>query len=129
MTPESNRKEKTARKTYRPQRWIVGWSIESTSVPGHVSVSLFVANESDDSVCSSTTRRYLMQKERIVDLIRELTGTLEHPDVSRAFEEQALAVGSQDSAEKASGPGAAEEDHPDLLSSHVSLSAYGLVGN
>jgi hypothetical protein len=129
MTPESNGKEKTARKRYGPRRWIVDWTIESASVPGHVSLSLFVANESDDSVCSSTARHYLMQQERIVDLIRELTGTLEHSDASRALEEQALAAGSQVSVKQASGPDAAEKDRLDLLSSHFCLGAYGLVGN
>jgi hypothetical protein len=69
-----------------------------------------------------------MQQERIVDLIRDLKGALEHSQASRALEEQALAVGSQVSAEPASRPDAAEKDAPEL-SSHFFLGAYGLVGN
>ncbi|MDH6147172.1 MULTISPECIES: hypothetical protein [Paraburkholderia] len=130
MTPESNRKGKAARgKKYSLRRWIVDWTIEPAAMPGYVNLSLLVASESDESVRSSTNRHYLMQQERIADLIRELTWTLEHSDASRALEEQALAEGPQVSAEPASGSGDVEKDQPDLLSSHFSLGAYGLVGN
>jgi hypothetical protein len=128
MAPHSKTKEKTARKRYGQQRWIVDWTIEPASVPGHVRLSLSVAGESADSACSSTTRHYLLQHERIVDLVRELTGTLEHSRASRALEERALAAGSQDPADRASEPDAGEHDSSGL-SSHFLLGAYGLVGN
>jgi hypothetical protein len=128
MTPPSDRKEKLARKRYGPRRWIVDWTIEPTSVPGHVSLSLFVTGESDDSVCSSTTRHYLIQQERIADLIRELAGTLEHSHASRTLEEQVAMVSSQVSVEQTARADAAEKDLLEL-SSHFSLGAYGLVGN
>jgi hypothetical protein len=128
MTSQLNRKAKAVRKRYGPRRWIVDWTIEPASESSHVSLSLFVADESDDNVESSTTRHYVMQQERIVDLIRELTGALEHSHASRALEQQALAVGSQASAEHASKSDAAEKDATEL-SSHFFLGAYGLVGN
>ena len=130
MTPESNRKGKPASsKKYGRRRWIIDWTIEPATVSGYVSLSLFVAGASDDSVCSSTTRHYLMQQDRIVELIRELTGTLEHSDASRVLEEQALAADPRLSAKPDPVADTAEKDQPDLLSSHFSLGAYGLVGN
>lgn len=128
MTPLSDRKEKTARRRYGPRRWIIDWTIEAASVPGHLSLSLCVAGEMGDSVCSSTTRHYLMQQDRIVDLIRELAGTLEHSNASRVLEEQALVVSSQVSTKFAADPDTAEKDASEL-SSHFFLGAYGLVGN
>jgi hypothetical protein len=130
MTPDSKRKEKAARgKKDDLRRWIVDWTIEPTITPGYVSLSLFVAGASDDSVCSSTTRRYLLRQDRIVELIRELTGTLEHSDASMLLEGQALAVEPDLSTAPGSAADMAEERQQDLLSSHFSLGAYGLVGN
>ncbi|MFL9961753.1 hypothetical protein PQR02_11740 [Paraburkholderia sediminicola] len=63
-----------------------------------------------------------------MDLIRELAGALEHSQASQALEEQALAAGSQVSAEHASRPDTAEKEAPEQ-SSHFFLGAYGLVGN
>jgi len=128
MTSQLNRKAKAVRKRYGPRRWIVDWTIEPASESSHVSLSLFVADEPDDSVGSPTTRHYVMQQERIVDLIRELTGALEHSHASRVLEQQALAAGSHGSAEHASKSDAAEKDAPEA-SSHFFLGAYGLVGN
>lgn len=128
MTLQSKIKEKMARKRRSPRRWIVDWIVEPTSAPGHMILTLCVANESDDSVSSSTTRHYLMQQERIVELIRELAGTLEHSRASRALEAQATTVSSQLSVEQTAGADTAEKDLPEL-SSHFSLGAYGLVGN
>ncbi|MEW9583187.1 hypothetical protein [Paraburkholderia sp. DGU8] len=93
-----------------------------------MSLSLFVADEPDDSVGVTTTRHYVMQQERMVDLIRELTGALEHSHASRALEQQALAAGSDGAAEHASKSDATEKDAPEA-SSHFFLGAYGLVGN
>jgi hypothetical protein len=133
MTSQLNRKAKAVRKRYGPRRWIVDWTIEPASESSHVSLSLFVADEPDDSVGVTTTRHYVMQPERMVDLIRELTGALEHSHASRALEQQALeqqalGVSSHGSAEHDSKSDAAEKDAPEA-SSHFFLGAYGLVGN
>jgi hypothetical protein len=97
-------------------------------VPGHVRLSFSVAGQSGDSVRSSSTRHYLLQCERIVDLVRELTGTLEHSNASWVLEEHALEAGSQVLADPTSEPDAREQDSSGL-SSHFLLGAYGLVGN
>jgi hypothetical protein len=130
MTPDSKRKGKAASgRKDSLRRWIVDWTIEPTITSGYISLSLFVASASDDSVCSSTTRHYLLRQDRIVELIRELTGTLEHSNASQLLEGQALVADSDLSTEPGSAADTAEEDQPDLLSSHFSLGAYGLVGN
>lgn len=128
MTLQSKRKEKSARKRYSAQRWIVDWCIEPATIPGHVGLSLFVAGKSDDCVCASATRHYVLQQDRIVDLIHELTDTLEHSNASRALEEQGLSISSRLPAEQPCNPDAIDKDSPEL-SSHFLLGAYGLVGN
>lgn len=63
-----------------------------------------------------------------MDLVRELTGTLEHSNASWVLEEHALEAGSQVLADPTSEPDAREQDSSGL-SSHFLLGAYGLVGN
>jgi len=125
MAPQSNTKENTARKRCGPQRCIVDWTIAPASVPGHVRLSFSVADVPGDNVRSSTTRHYLLQCERIADLVRELTGTLEHSNASRLLQERVQEAGAQGPA---SEPDAGEHDSSGL-SSHFLLGAYGLVGN
>ena len=130
MTPDSNRKGKAANgKKPGHRRWIVDWTIEAAGTSGHISLSLCVASAADDSVCSSTTQHYLLQQDRLFELIRELSGTLEHSNASRLLEEQARANGSAQSNEPPSTSEMAEKEQSDLMSSHFSLGAYGLVGN
>ena len=97
-------------------------------MPGHVRLSFSVADQSGDRVRSSSTRHYLLQCDRIVDLIRELNGTLEHSNASWVLEEQASEAGSQVLADPTSEPDAREQDSSGLPS-HFLLGAYGLVGN
>jgi hypothetical protein len=130
MKPDSNERRKAANGKKRGQRrWIVDWSIESAATSGYVNLSLYVAGESDDSVCSSTTRHYLLQRDRIVELIRELNGTLEHSNASRLLEKRARKIDRGTPKETDPVVESAEREQPDLTLNHFSLGAYGLVGN
>jgi hypothetical protein len=130
MTPDSNPKRKAEGGSKRGRRrWIVDWTIEPAAASGYISLSLYVAGASDDSVCSSTTRHYLLQQDRLIELIGELNGTLQHSNASRLLEEQARAVDPAMAKEANSVVEPAEKDRPDLTSNHFSLGAYGLVGN
>jgi hypothetical protein len=127
MTLQSKTKGKSTRKRHSPRRWIVDWNIEPASVPGHVSLSLFIAGESDDGVSSSATRHYLLQQDKLADFIRELSGTLGHSNASRALEET-LPVDSRPPAGQDAMPDAADRDAAEHTN-HFMLGAYGLVGN
>lgn len=128
MASHSNTKERTTSKRGGPQCSIVGWTIEPASVPGHVRLSFSVAGQSGDRIRSSGTRHYLLQCERIVDLIRELNRTLEHSNASRMLDEQAPEAASQVLADPTSEPDAREQDSS-AMPNHFLLGAYGLVGN
>ncbi|MGF6446106.1 hypothetical protein [Paraburkholderia youngii] len=93
MKPDSITKRKaTSGKRLGLRRWIVDWTIEPVAASGHISLSLYVAGESDDNVGSSTTRHFLLRQDRLSELIDALNGTLQHSNASRLLEEQARAA-------------------------------------
>ncbi|MGF6543184.1 hypothetical protein OKW32_006534 [Paraburkholderia youngii] len=130
MKPDSITKRKaTSGKRLGLRRWIVDWTIEPAAASGHISLSLYVAGESDDNVGSSTTRHFLLRQDRLSELIDALNGTLQHSNASRLLEEQARAADPAVGNDADTAGESAERDQPDLTSNHFSLGAYGLVGN
>jgi hypothetical protein len=129
MTPEQRTKGKSGRRKKAGLRWIVGWTIEEADEPGFLSVSLLLTGEPDDSPCASTTRYYLMHRERVADLVNGLASMLQPSSGGHGFDNAVLSAGQPDDPGPASAAVSEESDESDFLSSHFALGAYGLVGN